>query len=235
MKFSGITLLLVALLTFSFSPNKQSDVSDCSTYFPLSVGMKWTTKSFNKKRKETGRSTMEVLEAKALDGGTTFVLKSVYDTGKKDEVNELDIEYYCKNNILTFNMDQFFSEMVKETEGMTVDVQTDGIELPNVLESGMKLNDASVKVTATLNGMQVLNVTVTVSDRIVEKFEKVTTEAGTYNCAKVTSKVTSKMAFMTRVTSSANWFSDKVGVVKTEEYDKNGKLASGTELVAYSE
>ena len=234
MKFSSILLLLTGLFAFSFNSNVAYNSADCNTYFPLTKGMEWTMKNMDKKGKETSRSTIKVLDTKPAEGGIIYVMQGLLEVdGKKDEVRETNFEYQCDGNILKFNMDQFLTEDMKKNEAVTFEVDTDGMELPSTLAEGQKLKDASVKIVGSMNGMKMMTMTVVVSDRIVEKFEDVTTAAGTYECAKITSKTHVKFGFMDSNTSSNQWISKAVGIVKSEEFDKKGKLESTSELVEF--
>ncbi|MFK8044015.1 MAG: hypothetical protein AB8B72_00870 [Crocinitomicaceae bacterium] len=234
MKLSGITLVLISLLTFSFSSNIQSDSSGCSTYFPISVGMKWTMKNMDKKGKEIGKVTMKVIDSKPAEAGIVFIMESEYSVEKEDEKQKTEFEYSCVDNVLKMNMDQFFPAEMMENESLTFDIDTDGMEIPNSLTAGQKLKDASVSVIGKMEGIKVVDLTVTVTDRTVEKFEDVTTSAGQFNCAKITSKTNMKMGFINKTTSSIDWVSKDVGMVKSESYDKKGKLDGSTELVEFT-
>ncbi|MFK8036676.1 MAG: hypothetical protein AB8B74_00170 [Crocinitomicaceae bacterium] len=234
MKFSGIILLLAALLTFSFSSNIQSDSDDCNTYFPISVGMQWTMESKDKKGKLVGSSTIKVLDAKPAEGGLKYVMQGLFAAeGKEDETHETNFEYQCVNDVLKFNMDNLLPAEMMENKSMSFTMESDGMEIPNNLGAGQKLNDAKMHVVGMIETMKVIDMTMVVSDRKVEILEDVTTKAGTFSCAKITSKTNINMGFINQTTSSIQWISKKVGVVKTEEYDKKGKFDGSTELVEF--
>lgn len=234
MKFSNIFLVLVGLFAFSFNSNVSASSDGCSTYFPITVGMQWTLKSTDKKGKETGRNTMKVLDALPAEGGLTYKIQASYEMKGEDEVYESNFEYNCVNNVLKVNMDQFLPAEIQDMEGVSFDIDSDGMKIPATLTAGEQLPDASVKVTVNMNGAKLMEMNMVVTDRMVEKIESITTEAGTYSCAKITSNNNMKMGFMDQTTSSIQWISNDVGFVKTEEYDKKGKLASGSELVEFS-
>jgi hypothetical protein len=234
MKIAKIALFFVGLFAFSFTSNINAYSDNCSTYFPITVGMEWTMKNMDKKGKETSRSTMKVLEALPAEGGLIYKMQGILSVdGKKEEEQITNFEYQCTNNVLKFSMDQFLPESYSTMEGVEIDIDTEGMELPNELDAGEKLKDASVHITGMMNGMKIMDMTVNITDRIVEKFEDITTEAGTFNCAKITSKTTMRFGFMNSSTSSNQWISSKVGIVKSEEFDKKGKLDSTSELVEF--
>jgi hypothetical protein len=52
-----------------------------------------------------------------------------------------------------------------------------------------------------------------------------TTPAGTFSCYKMSSTIETKTMF-TMVAKSTDWVAKKVGTVRSETYDKTGKLIS---------
>lgn len=234
MKITNLFLLLTSLFAFSFNSNEFAYSDDCNTYFPITVGMEWTMKSMDKKGKETSRNTIKVLDAVPGEGGLIYKMQGILSLdGKKEEDRVTDFEYQCTNNVLKFNMDQFLPDSYEDMEGVEIDIDTEGMELPSDLVVGQQLKDANVRIVAMMNGIKVMDMTVNVTDRLVEKFENITTEAGDYECAKITSKTHMKFGFMNSTTTSNQWISSKVGIVKTEEFDKKGKLESTSELVEF--
>lgn len=106
--------------------------------------------------------------------------------------------------------------------------------IPNKLTIGDKLENTvmSINIASEVINMKI---TVTISDRVVIGKETITTPAGTYNCMIMTSTTTMKMGeMMIVVTSSKEWLSKGVGNVRTESFDKNGKLDTYTLLTKFS-
>jgi hypothetical protein len=68
-----------------------------------------------------------------------------------------------------------------------------------------------------------MTMVVKVYDRKVEAVEDVTTPAGTFSCYKLSYTVESKTMF-TIIAKSTDWIAKRVGVVRSESFDKNGKL-----------
>jgi len=227
MKIKVLFIVLVAVLTLSLTTS--STDSDCGTFFPLKKGTKWVYNEYDKKDKLTETNTTIVKEVKVLDDKTEFIIhvKSEKPKPKKDEEPfERDLVYFCKNGVLSFDMSTFVPSEYKD---MDITMEQKELEIPATLKEGQVLNDA--EVTVFVNGMQMMQVNIT--NRKVEKFESVTTEAGTFNCAVITSDYTSKMAFITITSSSKEWVSPKAGQVMNETYDKNGKKISSRKLVEF--
>jgi len=232
MKSISAGLLLIALLSFSLT---QSSTDDCKSYYPLEQGMKMTYDQFDKKDKLTGTTTMLVKEINSLGTKTEYVMdvSGISAKPKKDEVPfKQEFTYVCDDGVLTFDMSTFIpQESLAALGGQgTIELEQSKISLPKDLVIGQKLDDGYIKMK--MSGIELM--TVNVVNRKVERMETVTTEAGTYNCALITSETNMDMSFMSIKTTSKEWYSSEVGMVKSESYDKNGKLTSSQKLKAYS-
>ena len=95
---------------------------------------------------------------------------------------------------------------------------------------GDMLDDASMNLKVRSNGIQIMNMDVIISNRKVEAEEDVKTPAGSFECYKITYDTQSKTKIINMTTSSTEWMAEGVGVVKTENYNKKGKLAGYTLL-----
>jgi len=222
----------LVLLSFTFSTQ-----DDCKTYFPVEKGMKWEYQDFDKNGKLQGYSTTEVTDATAITSGMEYTMKVTVDDEKKKEKNhfEREMTYTCVNGVLKMNLEGMIpAETMEGMKDMTITIDQTEMTIPQTLTAGQKLEDAMVNMKASTNGMQVMDMTMKITDRKVEKMESVTTEAGTYMCALVTYKTSTKMAFMNTTMTSKDWYSPEVGIVKSETYDKNGSLESSRKLTGFS-
>ena len=234
MNFKTISLLLVAVVAMSFT---QRTNDECEPYFPMSKGTTWTYNEYDKKGELAGTNTTTVESINTNGGRIEYNLKAIHDGPKKKEKNhhEMDLMYYCENGVFKMSMEGMIPKETMDSfgESATVEIDQSEFEFPNSMNAGDKLKDASVTVKVSVSGMSVMNMTINITDRQIEKVEEVTTAAGTYNCALMTYKTSSKFGFSTIETSSKDWYSPKVGVVKAESYDKNGNLEGSRELISY--
>ena len=76
-----------------------------------------------------------------------------------------------------------------------------------------------------------MKISAEVTNRKVEAIENVTVKAGTFKAYKFTSDVNSSTMGINVKAKNIDWYVKGIGAVKTESYDKNGKLQSRTELV----
>jgi len=69
-----------------------------------------------------------------------------------------------------------------------------------------------------------------ITNRKVEAIEDITVKGGTFKCYKFSSDVQAIAMGIKVNTKNSEWYAKGIGTVKTESYDKNGKLQSRTEL-----
>ena len=236
MKTLGILLILLGTVGFSFSSNTNYESTVCDTYYSLEKGMVWKMNNYNAKGKLQHTSTTKIINAVDIDGGARYSIEgSFYDEKeKKDMVTTFD--YECVNGILKMDMKSFTSDAMppNQNSNMEVTFEQTEMELPAALEANQTLKDASAKMILSINSNPFMTMNVTITDRVVQAIETITVPAGTYECAKIHYNINIKMGFINNTTSTNEWFSKKVGLVKTESFDKKGKLSSYSELAEYS-
>ena len=123
---------------------------------------------------------------------------------------------------------QQYSEMSIET-----DITGTDIEIPNNLSVGQELADANVSITMSMSGIK-MNTTVNQTNRKVEKNERITVAAGTFECYLVTETNISKTMGATIEMTTKQWLSEGVEIVKQKSYKKNGNLMSRMVLTKFS-
>ena len=216
--------------------------AQCNPYFNYDKGTSLTLTSYNPKGKEEASQKMTFVDK--IVSGSRETLKTditLYDK-KGDEMFSNQIDLICEDGMFRMDLSRFAPPGMEQVEGMSITYEGDGVAIPSELSVGKSLPDGnfSMKVVSdnpALSGMMG-GTSVAITDRKVEAKESLTTPAGTFECFKITSKstVSTKMMGMTRTmeTSSIEWISKEVGMVRTESYDKKDKLSSYTELTAFS-
>ena len=120
-------------------------------------------------------------------------------------------------------------EMLKNYE---VEVKMDELEVPDKLEVGQKLKDASAHIT-TKNSPIPIKIDFDITDRLVAGKQSVPTPAGTFECFKITYNTHLKMMMMNSNFKTVEYVAPKVGVVRTESFRENGKVIGYTLLTTY--
>ncbi|MGJ3234773.1 TapB family protein [Marivirga sp.] len=219
------TLALIFILSM---PIKSLAQSDCNPYLLLDEGRKWTTANYNAKDKYQGKQSYEVLSVSEADGIITAnVMLTSYD--KKDKmVMEKEVEFTCKDGVVEMDMSKYIPEETMESfKNMDVEMEFDAITIPENLEVGQYLEDGGV--TMTISGPMQMKMEIKIQDRKVMSKEDIEVPAGTYDTYKINSIIKFD-AMITRETKNIEWIAKNVGVVRSEQYDKNGKLNSYTVL-----
>ncbi len=224
-------LILSAILMLSFNTRHQ----DCDTYYPLQKGMRWVTNNYNAKGKLQSSSEVKVIDEVNTDNGTAYTILSRPVNDKKDTTS-LTFTYSCEDNILKMDMNRLIPQKTMNglNESMEVKIDQDELEFPSTIDIGSTLKDANINLTAYTSGIKIMDLKIKIYDRKVEKAESITTDAGTFDCLKLTYKTDLNMGFMNMTTSSIDWVSKSVGIVRSEQYDKKGKLSSYSELAEFS-
>ena len=205
-----------------------------NAFFPFEKDVTFEQTTYDKKGKEQGKTKSSILDV----NGATVSVGSVFYDKKGEQIAETDYSITCEDNVMKMNFDNFLPKQMLDQYGdADIKVEGDFITIPNDLESGQTLEDASGTIIINASGMNI-KLDMTITDRKVEKIETLETPAGSYSTYKIKQKTIVKMNIMgmnkTTESISASWFAKKVGMVKTESYHKNGGLLSSTLLTAFN-
>ncbi len=227
------TLLFVTLILFVASYVKAQE--NCFEYFPQKKGVSYETKSYDKKDKLTG-TEVQTLTDRMQEGNreqVNFEIKSTNPESDTTIVSEISI--ICEDGKVYFDLSGHLNkEQVAAYEGMDIEIDADNVEFPKNPVAGQSLGDGSVVAKVTNNGSLIMTLTVNITNRKVDIIENITTPAGTFNCVKISYDSEIEMGFMSMKTSGADWYSKGTGVVRSESYNKKGKLTSYSILTKIS-
>ncbi|MEW4924423.1 hypothetical protein [Algibacter sp. 2305UL17-15] len=219
-------LVLICALLLSFSGVGQNA---CSVYYPFKEGAKFEMTNYSKKGKKEGLVKYHVSK---IDGDTATIETTVLDD-KDKEITTTSYEITCVGNNISIDFKSMINpDMLKQYKDMDMDISGSNIELPNNLDVGQKLKDANLVMAINMGGMK-MNMTIDMVNRTVDAKESITTPAGTYNCFALSYDSQMKMGIKTSFTIK-EWIAEGVGVVKTETYNKKGKLQGYSELTSFS-
>ena len=221
--------LIVAVLFFSFSSYAQNA---CSTYYPFKEGIKFEVTNYNQKDKVTGLVKSEIKDA--TNNSVTLFNEVFDDKGKALLGSELKL--ICNDDGIAIDFKSLIGgEVIKQYEAMNMEIDITGtnIAIPNNLSVGQTLPDAELLLTMSMASVK-MEMTVTMTNRKVTGNETITTPAGTFDCVVLTSDTNVKMGMATTI-HSKQWLSKGYGMVKSEEYDKNGKFVSKSVLTKFEE
>lgn len=219
----------ILLIAAAFVSSIALAQTDCKPYVPAEEGTLWEISNYNAKGKLNGRIVYELKEKIVNGDDMTFVIHhSTYDKKGKELYNS-SFEAHCISG--KFKMDMTYKmdgARLAGYDNMEVDVDASDFEIPDMqAAAGTALADGTLKVA--VGGGIGLNMTVDITDRLIENHEQMTTAAGTFDCIVLSQKVSTKMIIGVKG-SSKEWYAENVGMVRSESYNKKGKMIGYSEL-----
>lgn len=222
MKNLTILMLIVVLPLIAIS-------QDCG-YYNYKKGAIMGYQQFDGKGKLTGSSRLTFLDI--YNDGDALVYKVRNETtseSSKQQPNTIEYEMRCQNGEFHIDMASMMDPNTAASFGSDIKVTSTNLSYPSSLAVGQTLPDASYSISSGTQGVTVLSMTIDITNRVVAAEESVTVPAGTFNCYKITYNVDTKMLFKISATAAV-WMTKGGGMVKTETYDKKGKLTSSMVL-----
>jgi hypothetical protein len=209
-----------------------ASAQDCTAFFPMEEGSVREMTSYDKKDKVTGTIIQTVKEVKKEGERIDIVVEMEMKDKKGKQVSQGELVFTCEEGIFKVDMRNYLDPgSMQGMDDMEFTVDATELEMPADLEPGMELGDGSISMSASSGGMAMMNFNTFVTNRKVEGKETITTPAGTFECYKISQDMEVK-SIMSIKTSSIEWVAEDVGVVKSESYNKNGKLTGYTLLTS---
>lgn len=186
--------------------------------------------SYDSTGKEVSKQTTTIMDVK--NDGDNLMSDMKMETSTALGNHEIDAEYKCDGKYLYIDLGTISS--IVRIKGAKV--ESSSLEFPVQLSVGQTLPEASLTISIERGAMK-MKTTASHVNRKVEKIEKITTPAGTWNCYKVTSTIQTTTEMGGNVKQAAQlqkmiaWFAPDFGVVKTDMY-VNGKLATSSYITS---
>lgn len=204
--------------------------STCSMYYPFTEGTTFQITSYDKKGKKASVVDYNIINV----SGTTATINTKISDDKGKEVTTTNYNVICENNVISIDFKSLMNpDLMKQYKDMEMEFEGTNIELPNNIDVGKTLKDANMIMTMKMSGMN-MKMHMNLIDRKVEGKETVTTPAGTFDCYLITYTMEMKMG-MKYTGMNKEWIAEGVGMVKSENYNKKGKLMGYSELTKISE
>lgn len=216
----SILMILPTILIFG---------QDCKFYYPKTEGAKLEYTSYDSKDKITGSSIQTIKDLEET-GGVTSALIEVQSFDKKGkDLGSKEYTVKCENGVYSVDMKSFMDPATLAAyEGMDIKVNSDNLQIPANLNIGDELGDGKLEIVVYSEGIKIMGMLTEITQRKVDSKEEITTEAGTFDCYKITYTITVKTMFSVRM-EAAEWIADGVGTVKSETYSR-GKTMGYTLL-----
>ena len=221
---------LVPCIVICFFTSSLFAQSNCSKYYPFSEGTTTELTMYDKKGKVSAVVLHAVKDVSSTGSTDVATMTQVLKDKNGEELTTTEYDITCTGGMVSIDFRSLSQSKMLESMG-DVDYEITGtnLDLPNDLSVGQSLPDAGVNIKMNIGGMN-MNMDTDITDRNVIGQETVTTPAGSFECYIITSTTTFKMG----MSKSKQWIAEGVGVVKTEDYNKKGKLQSTSLLTAFS-
>lgn len=207
--------------------------AQCNSYYVLQDGSEWEYESYNAKGKLTGKNQQKVASFRKNGNGYEATVNSVMFDDKGKEVMKGDLAFKCENGTMYLDMRNFISgDQMKALSSYETKIEATNLEVPSSLSPGETLKDGTVTISAVGSPLP-MKLTISITDRKVEGKENITTPAGTFECFKITGKTIIENQMGMKVSTqipTVEWIAPKVGTVKSDSYNKSGKLIGYTVL-----
>lgn len=219
--------MLVSFLSYD------GGAQSCNPYFSIQEGIKSSYEFYNAKNKLVSKNVNEFRNVSGSGNKIKGTLLSQFIDLKKGTVMaSSESDWTCDDGVVHFTMNAMAMEGIDlSNAAIEVNIEGDEMDIPASFEVGQPLKDVNYRVTMAVSGINMMDRTFQIKDRKVESIESVTTPAGTFDCYKInyTTESTGKSGGTSKPIQTAIWYSDGVGLVKTENYN-DGKVSSSQVL-----
>lgn len=223
------TVKPLLLFFFMFFVYSATFAQDCG-YYDISSGSSFSYQILDEKGKITGTTRTTCIDVNKAGPGTTYKIKSESFDAKNRPGTVSEYAMRCEGGQFYVNLQNMLDPKSFESfKDMELQITGADMMYPASMSSGDALPDANITISAATGGVSFLNMVVNISNRKVLGNETVTVPAGTFNCYKITYDVETKLMFKIN-TNVVEYINKGVGNVKTETYDKKGKMLSATVL-----
>ena len=203
--------------------------TECSKFYVTEEGARFEITMYDHKEKAQGTMVYNVKE----DNGDHAVYSMEMKDKKGTEINTAEYSITCDEDGVSIDFSSMMSgNMAPGMGDMEVDISGTNIFLPNDLNVGQELPDAEMQISITGSPIPMSSF-VKMVNRKVEGKESITTPAGTFECYVLSYDTEVKMG-VKRIGKSKQWLAEGIGMVKSEDYNKKGKLTGSSVLTAYS-
>lgn len=203
------------------------------TFFPTKEGTVLVYKTFDKKNNLTNllRYTIKEVKTQGSDMDITYLCESM--DPKDKPLFKQEITIHQKGDKIYFDMGNFINKAAFQQNGQIppeVEIKGNEMQVPVNPQPGEALPDANVEMALKM-GFVNMKMLAELTNRKVEAIEDVTVSAGTFNAYRFSCDVNSSAMGIKSKSRNVDWYAKGIGTVKTENFDKNGKLQSRTELM----
>lgn len=226
----------IALLLFFYVCNASGQ--DCKKYYYMTNNAEVQITLFDADGSKTGLQTWKISNVTNDAGGLKSTVNVTMTDGKGQEISKGSGVYKCSGSKLLADVRLSMPQDQLQKNSGTTQAQVDNsyIEYPTTLSEGMVLPDAFFDLEVNTSGIP-STVKYEMKNRKVSAKEKISSDAGSWEAYKITYDAQIKIKMIgigiPVVMKTIEWFVPNFGIVKSETYNKKGKLKGSSLLTKF--
>ncbi len=214
-------ITIAGVLTLSLNLSSQT----CTPWFPFEKGSEFEYTFYSKKDKQTSKTYYRVNDVSKSGSDYTADISATMEFNK-GEAREINFTVSCKDGVYTANLSDFMNPMFQESYGQSeMTITGNALEIPRRLRTGQSLPDANSNIEAQVGPIK-MKILMEVTERHVGDKVSVATPVKTFDCFELSSRERIKVPLFDRTYEVKTYLAEGYGQVKSEHYDKKGKLDS---------
>ena len=228
---SGAVLLLTVFLLFGSVVNAQ----DWPMYFSDKVGATREMKFYDQRDRLTSITRHEILDKTESGNSVSVKVRATSYDKDDEEIHSGELELICEDGVFIFDLKGYLDpSTLASYEEMGVEITADNLPYPANLSAGDVLPDGNLTMVVKSGSTTIITINLSIFNRKVEGVEDITTDAGTFSSYKVSYDISTKAGFLTSSSSAVEWMAEGVGLVRSETYNRRGRLTGYSVLTGYS-
>ncbi len=225
-----LTIATTLLITCS----EKTTAQDCKTYYYMTNNAEVQMTLYDAKGKINGVQTWKITNAKKATAGFESTVNANFTDGKGAAIATSTGTYKCSGGKLMADIRMSIpQDQAQKIDAGAAQVTDAFIEYPSRLSEGMSLPDASFSMEANTSGVPSAT-EFGIKNRKVAGKETITSEAGSWEAYKITYDAVIKIKMagigIPMNMKTTEWFVPDFGIVKTETFNKKGKLIGSSLL-----
>jgi len=224
-------IFIIAAITVSA---QLGTAQTCSQFIKAVDGKKMVYHNLDAK----GNNVNQISYTSTKKDASTVIVHSEMTDKRGQPGGSGDSEITCDGNSLNVDMKSFIPA-ASARQFSKMQMQADGkfLMYPLDLKAGQALPDGSAVISVSNGAAHFADVYLDITNRKVEQQETLNLSSGNFDCYKITYDVMVKVKIgiigIPVNMHTTEWFSPKLGrMVKTETYDKRGRLAGTMQLAS---
>lgn len=227
-------LIFTLLIVFSFTVFVEAQ-DDCMQFFPTKQGSVLVNKTYDAANNLLSTMTYKVMKTYQYQSGTEIQINFTLTDSKDKMIDQGNLNARCDGGTFYLNMtNRTLTPDIMKLLGSNTELVGDFLDYPDAFsESDQYSGDLGMtggQFTIKSKNNKKDFMSVRMYDRKYMKNEMINTPAGNFNAAKVSFNFETTRDKKTTVQKGMEWYAPNAGIVRSETYDKNGKLLNYTVL-----